>query len=99
MSSVSDDSTEFAPSRVSKKQDKIKFRVNINDKNVTLKANPKTPFKQVIDQVCDKLNLKSSSFLFKRNGKVFSLKETPESLGLLEDDVIIAMSEQVGGNK
>lgn len=78
--------------------DKISFRIVAQDGGeVFFKVRQQTPFIKVFNAYYEKKGLNASTTRFLFDGQRINDGDTPESLGMQDDDVIDALLQQTGG--
>ncbi len=65
--------------------------------DITFQLNKTTPFKKVFSSYCSNLGVKEGGLRFLFNGVSIKENDTPESIGMENNDSIDALLEQVGG--
>ena len=75
----------------------LQLRVTDNNTDVFFRVKRTTPLRRVIDGFCKRTGKDPSSMRFLYEGERISEDDTPESLGMENEDLIEALTQQVGG--
>ena len=91
-------SSQAPPTAEDKKTDHLNIRVTGHGQNeVFFKIKKTTPLKKLMEAYCEKLGKQAGSLRFLFDGQRISPTDTPQQLGLQNEDCIEVMVEQFGG--
>lgn len=92
------DSPTIKPEKVESSEDHLTLKVTDNNTEVLFRVRKTTPLKRVIDGFCKRTGKDRQSLRFLADGDRVNDDDTPEKLGLEDNDVIEVLNQQVGGS-
>lgn len=84
-------------SEASRADDQLQIKVTDNTTEVFFRVKRQTPLRRVIDGFCRRTGKDPKSLRFLYEGDRIADNDTPESLGMEDEDEIQALTQQVGG--
>merc|ERR1711990_365434 len=79
-------------------QEHLNIKVKQDDSEIVFKIKKTTPLKKLMNAYCSRQNLDQGQMVFLYDGERISPENTPEQLGMEDNDEIDAMIHQIGGN-
>merc|ERR1711990_101813 len=79
-------------------QEHLNIKVKQDDSEIVFKIKKTTPLKKLMNAFCSRQNLDRGQWVFLYDGERISPENTPEQLGMEDNDEIDAMIHQIGGN-
>merc|ERR1712190_163162 len=79
-------------------QEHLNIKVKQDDSEIIFKIKKTTPLKKLMNAYCSRQNLDQGQMVFLYDGERISPENTPEQLGMEDNDEIDAMIHQIGGN-
>eukprot|EP00013_Stygamoeba_regulata_P026767 CAMPEP_0177651460 /NCGR_PEP_ID=MMETSP0447-20121125/12560_1 /TAXON_ID=0 /ORGANISM="Stygamoeba regulata, Strain BSH-02190019" /LENGTH=86 /DNA_ID=CAMNT_0019154543 /DNA_START=46 /DNA_END=306 /DNA_ORIENTATION=+ len=78
--------------------DQISLKVSSNDgQEVFFKIKKTTPLKKLMEAFCTRQGVSMGTIRFIHEGRRLNPEDTPEGLGMENEDIIDALLEQTGG--